>query len=640
MSVLRFPRIYFRGEMSWDPCLANNLGDLYDAAKVELVLPPGVSIDQYKEFILGHVDSLGIWNYYGTHAARFENVVVTGGALAPQGPPPKEGDALLGKHVTLRGKLVDVDPAAVHTSQIFFDEMSVGDEAVGFAGLRVERMHSRWINFNRSLKQLPIAGIASVVWQTALDKDALQFFGQEGSELLGAFEHALERDDVAGVMIRFQTYRTLYFQNGQRNSIPQQPRTSVELKQLYATGQNFSNPAYSALVGVAGLWMRDDPALSAQGGRYLVPAGNVAVASRGGKDRPVPPGPAVFELDEGTKTLSLDFGSAFPETDESLEKADLGELQVVANYGGGPTQVAALPFASYSKASYDERAGIIDIDLSSHADPSIVEKIQKGQLALNFIRKDKTVPALAESEFSVIADRRGVYLNEGETENVRLSVLQYGAPAPAGTRLQVNAYDNDLSFVATVSTLKLEAPGAVEVPFTAQTAGIVTYQFIPFAPDQTEPTPPANLNQMTDFFLAVRTLPFDDSLAKDTPDAQLTWGFIYERILRVYDSFNPVMARDSDPDISKPLDNQSRMETLAESIKRVISAATFEGAAHMPVTRDMSAGRRLLLTRWCELVLEGKAPDMHLAAAAFFDRGLSVALNIAAASKDPRVGSV
>jgi hypothetical protein len=412
---------------------------------------------------------------------------------------------------------------------------------------------------------------------------------------------------------------------------------------LYVAGQNFSNPAYSALVGVVGLWMEEE-ALSAPSGRYLVPSGNVATASRRNSQGqlinvPVPPGPAVAELDENTKTLSFDFGSAFPEKDENLEKADIGDLVFVTEQGGTQTQIIKLPFAAYSKAAYEERAGIIDIDLSSHADPAIIEKIQKGELAVNCVQNGQTVPALAESQFLVIADQRGLYLNEGETEQVRLRVLQSGELAPAGTKILVNAYDTNLDFLETVTTLTLQTAGTVELPCAVQEPGIVNYQLLPFAAQQPPPAQPFSFDPMSDFFIAVRTLPFDDVLAKDTPDEQLTWDFIYDNILRVYDSFNPVMSRTSDPAIYKPLNNQARMETLVQAIKRVISGAAFESAAHMPITRDMSDGRRLLLLRWCDLVLEGTAPAVHPAVEAF-DKGLSVALNIAASTKDPRVGSV
>ena len=114
------------------------------------------------------------------------------------------------------------------------------------------------------------------------------------------------------------------------------------------------------------------------------------------------------------------------------------------------------------------------------------------------------------------------------------------------------------------------------------------------------------MQPLTDSYLNVRTLPFDDELAKNTPDQELRWSFIYDHILRVYDIINPVMARQG---IDKPLDDRQRMINLVAGIKRVIAESTFESARHMPVTRDMSAGRRLLLQRWCELVLDGEAPD-------------------------------
>lgn len=641
MSVLRFPRIYFRGEMSWDPCLANNTPDLYDAVNVQLVLPQGVTLDEYKQHVMSHADKYGVWNYYGTHDARFEKVVITGGALAPHQPTVTD-DPLVGRPVSLWGKLVDVDPTAVHTSQIFFDEMSLGDETQGFAGLRMQRMHSRWINFSRSLPQLPIAGIAGVVWQTTFEKSALQLFGLEDSALLKAFGDAFKREEVAGLMVRFQTFRTLYFQNGIRNSIPQQPRTTAELIQLYVAGQNFSNPAYSALVGVAGLWLRDE-AVSAPSGRYLVPAGPIATATRRGKSVPATAGPAVCELDEETKTLSFDFGSTFPEKNQDGDKEDVGSLAVVVNNVVDQqvvvTPVVTLDYAAYAKPSYDERAGIIDIDLSAHQDPSIVEKVRDGSLAVNCIRDGKSVPALTESEFLVIADQRGLYLNEGDKVQVRLHVLRSGRPAPAGTKMLVNSYDTDLNFVSTVTTLTLKTPGAVDFPCAAEKPSLMTYQFLPFDADHPAPAPPFSLDQMSDFFIAVRTLPFDDALAKHTHDAQLTWSFVYNRILRVYDSFNPIMSRTSDPAIYKPLDDQSRMETLAEAMRRVASEETFESRSHMPVTRDMSRGRRRLLLRWCELVREGKARDMDLAAAAF-DKGLAAALHIPKSIKDPRMGTV
>src|SRR5438034_666105 len=168
MSVLSLPRIHFRGSISWDPGLANNSSALFDAARVALNLPPGVTYDTISAHIKDHIEDYGIWNYSGTHTCRFERgTVITGGRVRADEPLITQ-DPLIGQPVEFAGKLVDLDPAAVWNSQIFFDEFRFGESSFGLRANRIERMHSRWINFRRSLDSLPIAGGAGVVWQTAM----------------------------------------------------------------------------------------------------------------------------------------------------------------------------------------------------------------------------------------------------------------------------------------------------------------------------------------------------------------------------------------------------------------------------------------------------------------------------------------
>jgi hypothetical protein len=124
MSVLRFPRLYFRGMVSWDPGVANNGRNLYDAANDDIVLPRGVTYDGFKAWVIDNLN--GIWNYYGTHTCQFtETTVITGGAL-DAGGVPAAADPLIGKPVRLRGKLVDLDPYAAWNSQIYFDNFAIG----------------------------------------------------------------------------------------------------------------------------------------------------------------------------------------------------------------------------------------------------------------------------------------------------------------------------------------------------------------------------------------------------------------------------------------------------------------------------------------------------------------------------------
>jgi hypothetical protein len=147
-----------------------------------------------------------------------------------------------------------------------------------------------------------------------------------------------------------------------------------------------------------------------------------------------------------------------------------------------------------------------------------------------------------------------------------------------------------------------------------QAPGFINIGLLPFAPDAPQPLIPEQLDIMAAFFLCVRTLPFDDQLAAQTPDNQLTWKFVYENILRIYDLLNSVM---TSPDIGLSLSDKSIWTTpgTARLLKRVTADDGFEVFNHMPVTRELSAGKLKLLHRFCDLVINGTlSPDTLTAA--------------------------
>src|SRR5437016_8978762 len=155
------------------------------------------------------------------------------------------------------GRLVDLDPRPVDTSQYFFNEFSIGSSGTSLVSAPcAQRMHSRWINFSRNLNvdndpRIQIAGIAAVVWQTTFPTASLQLT-DTGSPLLQAFITGLAKPGVQGMMVRFTVYRTLYFQNGVFNNIAQTPANMNDLQALYQQGLMFSNPANSVVTGAVG----------------------------------------------------------------------------------------------------------------------------------------------------------------------------------------------------------------------------------------------------------------------------------------------------------------------------------------------------------------------------------------------------
>jgi hypothetical protein len=608
MSVLGFPRLYFRGEISWDPGLANNADGLFDPESVELIVPDGITIDQLKRFIATNAEDLGIWNFYGTHDTAFEQVQVVGGA-ALDGSAVAD-DPLIGRQLSLRGKLVDLDAAAANGSQVFFDRMRIGDGVVGLQARRSQRLHGRWLSFGRNLSnQLAIAGHAGVTWQTCFEKAGVSFSGTDASPLLNLLRQGLE-DDAIGLMIRFHTYRTLYFQNGIRNNISPAPKTSAELQQEYAQGKNFSNPAYSVVVGSIGLWRRSEPR-SVPGGRLLLAreaAPTQALLGVGGGPPELQPrqarvGPAVAELDEAARRLSVDFGATIPERSPDLTKADFGTLELVVAHGDTVTKLTTLAPEAYDRTKFEAQAGILDVDLAQAGD-DVVAAIKSGTLQLR--NAAGNLRLLEEVGSFVAVDERDIYLDQAEPRAVGLQVFAGGKLAPAGHQVLVAQYDRDRAFVRTVKTLAVGSDGTASFSLKAERAGIASYVFVPFPAGAPAPTAPTGLDSLNHAYLNVRTLPFDDELERNTADDDLRWSFIHDKILRLYDIINPVMAR---PQIGRPLDDRELMMDLASDIARVIAKGNFESASYMPITRDMSAGRRKLLERWCQLVLDGTAPE-------------------------------
>ncbi len=589
MSVLSFPRLYFQGYLSWDPNVSNNTTIVWDPVGVNVVFPPGVDANTYQQYIIDNADgNLGDWNIYGTHACDFVQyqsfiTTITGGN-AGQGLVTS-GDGVIGQPLSMPGRLVDLDPRGSDTSQYFFDQFTIGDSGAPLISApRAYRMHSRWINFNRNLNtqndpRIQIAGVAGALWQTAFPAASVQL-NSSGSNLLGAFATAFQKPGVLGIMVRFNVYRTLYFQNGVFNDIQQAPQTMSEAQALYQQGQMFSNPAYSVVTGTVGLWKENDVP-SAPGGRFLVPNSNA------------PLGPVVAEVN--ANLLSLDFGSAIPETDFDLDKQSFGTLTVTS----GATTIGTITEAAYGMAAYEANGGIIDLTLPDGAS-------LPGPISITGEFNGQPLTMYSESEYAAQTDTKNIYLDEGGQQTVTVYSSLLGEPAAAGTLVQVTQYPSTESGPTPLTTLTVGAGGLASFNVSAAQPGYQYYRFQPYAAGTTPPPPPSAIDPTSDFYCGVRTLPFDDALNKNTPDSALTWQFVYTNILQPFNLCEAAaMAA-----IGIPLNSQSFWETpsMAAQIAARTAAPFVENTGYMPVTRDLSDGLRKLLQRWAALVIAGKQP--------------------------------
>lgn len=700
MSVLSFPRIYFKGYMEWDPCTFNNNDwsqfPTYDATNAALNwsflsgqgITPQNFTTTFRPWAIklqqDNVDSPAgarvpaEWNMFGSHSVSFvqyQNLITTiiGGDVAYG--QPATNDPLIGMPVGINGdngsgpgRLVDTNPVSPWSSQIYFGQFQFGSGNYITKGSRAYRMHSRWLDANRiySTDQFLTSPASSigVCFQTCIPNNLITWPSATGSQLITALKNAAAQPGALGIMIRFTGYVNVYFKNGILNGITAQPRNYEELAAALAAAWNkwyvngdtslfFSNPCYSHIVGVIGVWNQGELA-SVPGGRCLnadmpvAPLGlstttsNVApppvlitgheskratIATAG---NPVPLGPAAVNVDYNRSLISLDFSGVIPELGvpgswpSILKKADFGPLTLGVVANNQFTPIVGINYVQYQQSAYEAKAGIIDIPFPNAGTGPL---LQSGTIAIMV----QGQMALLEQPYTAETDTRGIYLDENEQAEFNVTVCQMGTPTP-GINLLIAKYDSNLNLIPTnqtqyvnftngeqttvpvpgsnppvssdVTIFATDQNGAATVGIGAQSPGFPVLAFFPFT-GNTLPQPPASFNFTDDaFYTTVRVLPFDDQVPQQfidlwnsTHDPNVMWQFVYNQILYVYDMLFNVMLEYVN------LGSQTAVNNNLQGIWNAISKeAALESTYAMPITRDLSEGKRLTLQLYIYLV--------------------------------------
>jgi hypothetical protein len=699
MSVLSFPRIYFKGYMAWDPCTFNNNDwakfPTYDPVNAALNWPflssQGITPDNFTTTFRPWAITLQDdsddspagrripteWNMFGTHGVSFVQydkytTTIIGGDTEYQNPATS--DPIIGGPVSIAGdggggpgRLVDTNPASPWSSQIYFGQLGFGSGAnSSFSGPRAFRMHSRWLNPSRiydstSMLTAPASRIG-VCFQTCIPYGQVAWPAASASPLITKLQQAAARPGARGIMVRFAAYVNLYFMNGIFNNTAAQPRTYEDLAALLKTAWDawnkggdtskfFSNPCYSHVVGAVGVW-NDGELASVPQGRCLAAAAKVAplnasaaqsravaqparfsgheirtVAATDGSAAKVALGPAAVNVTDNL--VSLDFNATVPELGvpgqwrSNLVKADFGPLAVGVMTNGNFKSVVTIDYAKYQQSAYEASAGIIDIPLPSGA----ADLLRSGALAIQ--AQGQTV--LLEQAYTADTDTRGIYLDQNGQTAFNVMVCQGGVPS-SGTRVLIAQYDSGLNLVpdiqppfvafttgdlttvavssggstvtSNVTVVTTDASGNAIVGISAQSPGFPVLAFLPFSGD-TLPQPGLGFNFTDDaFYTTVRVLPFDDlfpqafvDLWNNSHDQAQAWTFVYSKILYVYDMLFNVMLE---------YVNLGSRQAVESSIGGIWSAISKQSAAEstyaMPITRDMSAGKRRALQLWIYLV--------------------------------------
>lgn len=656
MSALNRPRLHFVGQMSVStPTVNNNNWDLVIEPQQCTLYQKflDMSDDQFrqamKQLVMLNLSVIheglmptleGNWNFYGDNSVVWNDTTITA-YDPPGGGRVTSGDPAIGLPVAIAGNqwgddatpaiIVDLDPTSDFSSQMFIPSFTVGGAAAGFAATTNEqagipRTHAHWLDQFRNLTTFPDACFAAT-WQLALPNATLAFT-PGASPALGELAAAAKASQ--GLVVRFCTY---FFNRSY---------TDPQLAKLFALGKTVMNASIGVTLGTIAPWLPGEWG-TVPVGRRLNPLAQL--------QNPIPDrfvgqyelAPACAALSPDGSSITLDLVAAFrdtwlppppPPSDDPnppdlnptpppppsvLTKADIGPatLQVV-DAGGVAHDIAPV---DYRMETYLAGAGILELPVP----PGLAGTVAAGTLQIVAPDAGSTDPILVERPLVAESDDRATYLTLGQSATVTINVRERGVvpakpvavtivqyrsledlpPTPDGThpipeKLTLPVGGKITPVVTVTPDGGFTDPnGNLALTLTGVEPGLC---ILLLTPDGA--TPPANLNGFSPqwtwlYFIHVRVLPSDADLDA-IPDDQVTWDLVYEKVLRYYYKVFPTM------DAHLPLNDKAACERAAQVLIMLTDASNWDSTLYMPITREMSDGKRRLLHRWCNRVLRGE----------------------------------
>jgi hypothetical protein len=302
------------------------------------------------------------------------------------------------------------------------------------------------------------------------------------------------------------------------------------------------------------------------------------------------------------EVLSLDLSNTVPELDRDAEKADFGPLEVAVQTDEDVVGIGRIEPSAYDRPAYEAGAGIVDVDVSGHAD--VASLLSRGRLLIRVDTPTGRTALLTEQALAASCDDCNVYLDQDDSRTLVIRVRERGERPSRPLSVLVATYaqaEEGIVFSGVMTVLPVSQDGTASLQVRGEQAGCRHLGYTVFDGGAI-PVPPATLPLATADFTSVRTLPFDDELEETTPDEALTFDFVYTTILSTYDAIAPRMSNILD------LADAAAVRTFARRILEVVDPALFESSRYMPVTRDLSRGRRTLLRRFCTLRLTSPTP--------------------------------
>ncbi len=536
MSYLGYPRLNFAGTFQADVPTANNM-------------PPYYDIDQWEPHLARMMqlpDLNGLWNPGGTGDLRLTDVRVTS-CHAADGTRTTDAreDGLIGGRLVddglrTNGKFVDLDPTDQTVTELY--------------GMRPVLLDSTG---RQALRADVLTTSVEDLWLRALTPVDVPYPSGVYQSVLTGLEWADELDSPLLKDLRARTQDGLL-------SI----KFTMDSVELGFAGPS-DNVTFGRVVGAIGPYVAGEPKRFVAGRRLR----------KVGDTGPLTDAPC--RIDDATGTVFVDLANSIPTTTPNGPLSDVGPLHLAVLDDKGTATVLA-PLTGVDADFYERDAGIATARLTPD------QAALAGRRRLALVDGSTTpAPMLAENAdatwIHVDGSVRKLYAGTGagESGSATVTATRYGKPAH-GLRI---------SLTAVVPGQPVSVPPEV----VTDAAGRATMTFTCRAPGN--PRGPIDGDVAQVAYGSVRRPGEPDGQVHFRvfdayrPPERPTWVRDVRPILQQYANLYPVMRDILD------LGNYNHVLHHATYIKRTLMAPQ-ESPNHMPVTRDLSPGKRDMIVSW------------------------------------------
>jgi hypothetical protein len=579
MSYLDTPRLNFTGFFQADVSTINNDVRYFD---IETFLP------QYQEFSSAAAPppgqqppARGGWNPEGTGAFRLIECSITGARLGDRLLTSSQEDPAIGMPLEnasgrVSGKLVDLDPQQQAVSQIWGMQVRLLGEhrsEIFSSDYEPAAFTNLW---RRQLTGLPSDQTVGAVYQSVLRNVRWQ---DSASAVLDALR-AASQDGLLSINMN-----------------------------VFGYGRDPNSPRYTLgrVVGSIGPYHAREPRHFVVGRQLITDADKPTVSN------------LTARVDRARRTLTADFGNSLQIIDADGGFVDVGTLTLAVATGTVDTilktvtaaDIAVIGEVDYRRPGwYAQTAGVQDLDIAGS--PAVLASIDTHPLLVLGPPTAGVYPVLIQESLGglyVRADAFVYRLDPGEIAKVELYASRYGHPLAATVAV---AADNDGigGSGSNVSTLDPPVPvpvvgtGSLGYPGQVQTGedGRATFRIQAAAEGPGNPRgyidgqvygigyqltsqPQGYVSNSWNF---ISVLAFDHIKVPEDP----TWYQDIRPIFQQYGNLYPIMSRHL-VDLG---DYDSVVKHL--NILDLAFSLPIHDPNHMPVTRDLSAGKRRMILKW------------------------------------------